>query len=187
MRRPASDGVVPQIAQAQASGDDTSDLESKLAAEQYVPYIVMDGPCADGIAGRSLLRTSPQMWPTTARHRKVLPKSTSFGDSRFSAVPYFFVFDIHSEYIWIWDGTSSYPSVTTLCDMLAPSSQKGMYCSVASVLVYIVAPSPSFVFFIFATNGISKPPDRPILSPSAQPILASMRNPIFDSLILGAA
>ena len=60
-------------------------------------------------------------------------------------------------------------------------------CCLQSTECYIVAPRPSFVFFIFATSGASKPPDRPILSPSAQPMLASMRNPMFDSPILGAA
>ena len=50
-----------------------------------------------------------------------------------------------------------------------------------------VAPRPNFVFFILAVRGASSPPDRPIRSPSAQPIEANILNPMLVSPIFGAA
>lgn len=49
-----------------------------------------------------------------------------------------------------------------------------------------VAPNPSFVFFITAVRGASRPPERPMRSPSDHPIAASILNPTFVSPIFGA-
>ena len=66
-----------KIAKAKASGDDTSDLETSLAAEQYV--FLCPRPCFLRIdpwdfAGRSSPRTSPPIRPTLARRRRASHK-----------------------------------------------------------------------------------------------------------------
>lgn len=60
-------------------------------------------------------------------------------------------------------------------------------CKTGRNIRYIVAPNPSFVFFILAVSGASNPPDNPMRSPSAHPIIASILKPMFVSPILGAA
>lgn len=52
---------------------------------------------------------------------------------------------------------------------------------------YFVAPRPSFVFFIIAVKGASRPPVKPMRSPSDHPIIASKRKPKLLSVSFGAA
>ena len=51
---------------------------------------------------------------------------------------------------------------------------------------HIVAPNPSFVFFMMAVSGASKPPERPMRSPSDQPMEASILKPMFEPSIFAA-
>ena len=51
-----------------------------------------------------------------------------------------------------------------------------------------VAPSPSFVFFMMAVSGASRPGfESPMRSPSDQPIAASILKPMFEPSIFAAS